>query len=87
VFVIVGSGGDYNFDNFQINGTGVGNIAYSLSGSSLNLSWVGNPAVQLQSASSVSGPWANVSPSTLGKYSKTVTATGGPKFYRLHGTE
>jgi hypothetical protein len=87
VFVIVESGGTYNFDNFAINGIGVGNIVYNVTGTTLNLSWVGNPAVQLQSATSASGPWANVVPSTLGKYSTTVSTTGGPKYYRLVGPQ
>ena len=87
VFVITGTGGDYNFDNFQINGTGVGNINYSLKGGSLSLTWVGNPAVQLQSATSLAngGNWANVVPSTLGKYSTTVPVSGAQKYYRLVG--
>ena len=87
VFVITGTGGDYNFDNFQINGTGVGNINYSLKGGSLSLTWVGNPAVQLQSATSLAngGNWANVVPSTLGKYSTTVPVSVAQKYYRLVG--
>jgi len=90
VFVVVGSGGDYNFDNFQISGTGVGNIVLGTpTATTVPLYWVGNPAVQLQSATSLAngGNWANVSPSTLGKYSTTVSTVGGPKYYRLHGTE
>jgi hypothetical protein len=90
VFVVSGTGGDYNFDNFTISGTGVGNIVLtSVTPSAMTLSWVGNPAVQLQSATTLAGGgnWANVSPSTLGKYSATVSTTGGPKYYRLIGTE
>ncbi len=87
VIVYSGNAGSLDFTDFEINGQGVGNIACSLTGSTLNLSWVGNPAVQLQSATSVSGPWANVSPSTLRKYSATVSTAGGPKYYRLIGTE
>jgi hypothetical protein len=85
VFVITGSGGDYNFDNFQINGSGLGKIDYTVSGGNVILSWVGNPAVQLQSATTLAngGNWANVS-GTLGAYSATVSATGPAKFYRLH---
>jgi hypothetical protein len=89
VFVITGTGGDYNFDNFAINGTGVGNIVAGplKGGSTTTLSWVGNPAVQLQSATSLAngGNWANVVPSTLGAYSATVPVTGPQKFYRLVG--
>jgi hypothetical protein len=87
VFVYGPGGGEDDFDNFWIGGTGVGNIDYGVTGTTLNLSWVGNPAVQLQSATSLAngGNWANVSPSTLGAYSTTVPATGGPKFYRLVG--
>lgn len=87
IFAIVGSGGDFNFDNFQISGTGVGVIDYAESGNNVTLSWVGNPAVQLQSATTLAngGNWANVVPSTLGKYSATVPATGPQKFFRLVG--
>lgn len=84
VFVIVGSGGDYNFDNFQITGSGIGNIVYGPQiGNTVDLSWVGNPAVNLQSATSLSpANWQDV-PNTLGLYSTTVTTTGPQKFYRL----
>jgi hypothetical protein len=87
VFAYGFGGGEDDFDNFWIAGTGVGSIDYSVKGSTLNLSWVGNPYVQLQSTTNLanSGNWVNVSPSTLGKYGTTVTTTGGPKFYQLVG--
>jgi hypothetical protein len=84
VFVTVGSGGNDNFDNFQITGTGLGGINVGpLSGGSINLSWVGNPAVNLQSATILSPPnWQDV-PNTLGAYSLSVPATGPQQFFRL----
>ena len=90
VFVIGSGGGDDNFDNFTITGTGVGNIV--LAGATpptMTLKWVGNPAVQLQSATTLSGGgnWANVTPGTLGKYTATVSIAGAQKYYRLFGTE
>jgi hypothetical protein len=87
VFVYPPGGGEDDFGGFWITGTGVGDINYGVTGSTLNLSWVGNPYVQLQSATSLAngGNWANVSPGTLGKYSTPVTTTGGPMFYRLVG--
>ena len=50
VFATVGAGGTFDFDNFQITGTGVGGglggvNAGSVTGGTFNLSWVGNPAV------------------------------------------
>ena len=68
VFVITGTGGDYNFDNFQINGSGLGDvIATPAAGNATTtLSWVGNPAVNLQSATSLSpSNWQDVA-STAG---------------------
>jgi hypothetical protein len=84
VFVTVGSGGNHNFDNFQITGTGLGGINVGpLTGGNIKLSWVGNPLVNLQSATILSpSNWQDV-PNTLGLYSLTVPATGPQKFYRL----
>ncbi len=84
VFVTVGSGGDFNFDNFQITGTGVGGINVGpLTGGNVNLSWVGNPAVNLQSTTILSpANWQDV-PNTLGLYSLPVPVTGSQKFFRL----
>ncbi len=89
-FTYDSSGGDDNFANFTISGTGLGGINVGpLTGNpTLNLSWVGNPAVNLQSATILSpnliggGNWLDV-PNTAGKYSLTVTNTGPQKFYRL----
>jgi hypothetical protein len=88
VFAVGASGGDDNFDNFSITGTGVGNIVLTAhTPTTATLAWVGNPAVQLQSATSLAGGgnWANVTPSTLGAYSATVSTTGPQKYYRLVG--
>jgi hypothetical protein len=84
VFVTVGTGGTFNFENFVITGTGVGGItAGPLVGGSLNLSWVGNPAVKLQSSTNLtSNVWQDV-PGTYGLYSLPVSVTGPQKFFRL----
>jgi hypothetical protein len=85
VFVTVGTGGTFNFDNLVITGTGVGGINVGpLTGGSLSLSWVGNPAVNLQSSTNLSSSiyWQDV-PNTSGVYSWPVSVTGPQKFFRL----
>lgn len=84
VFVTVGTGGTFNFDNFIITGTGVGGINVGpLAGGNVNLSWVGNPAVKLQSTISLSSPnWLDV-PNTSGLYSLPVPVAGPQEFFRL----
>ncbi len=84
VFVYLGSGGNFNFDNFVITGTGLGEINMGpLSGENVTLSWVGNPAVNLQSTTNMSAPiWLDV-PNTLGLYSLPVPVTQPRKFFRL----
>jgi hypothetical protein len=86
VFVTVNNGGTFNFDNFIITGTGIGGINASLlANGNVNLSWVGNPAVNLQSTTNLTTPnWQDVVPSTLGLYSLPVSATNPPqKFFRM----
>ena len=85
VFVTVGTGGTFNFDNFIITGTGVGGINVGpLTGGNVNLSWVGNPSVELQSATSLNpANWQNVVPSTLGLYSFPAPVAGPQEFFRL----
>jgi hypothetical protein len=84
VFVYVGSGGNFNFSNFIITGTGVGGINVgSLASGSIPLTWVGNPVVKLQSSTSLSVPnWQDV-PNTYGLYSLPVSVAGPQQFYRL----
>ncbi|MFZ0826332.1 MAG: hypothetical protein WAO02_02820 [Verrucomicrobiia bacterium] len=85
VFVTVGTGGTFNFDNFLITGTGLGGINVGpLTGGNLDLSWVGNPVVNLQSSTNLSSSlfWQDV-PNTLGLYSLPVPVTGPQKFFRL----
>jgi hypothetical protein len=84
VFVTVGTGGTFNFDNVVITGTGVGGInAGPPIAGMINLSWVGNPAVNLQSTTNLSAPgWQDV-PNTSGIYSTPVPATGSRNFFRL----
>ncbi|MGA9777102.1 MAG: hypothetical protein WBS33_02415 [Verrucomicrobiia bacterium] len=86
VFVTVGSGGTFNFDYFQIADLGVvgGVNVGPLTGGNLNLSWVGNPSVKLQSSTNLNSSlnWQDV-PNTYGLYSLPVSVTGSQKFYRL----
>ena len=85
VFVTVGTGGNFNFDNFQITGTGLGGINVGpLTAGNINLTWVGNPVVNLQSSTNLGSSiyWQDV-PNTLGLYSLPVSATGPQKFFRL----
>jgi len=86
VFVTVGTGGTFNFDNFQITDIGVvgGINAGPLAGGNVNLSWVGNPVVKLQSTPSLTAPnWQDV-PNTYGLYSLPVSVTGSQQlFFRL----
>jgi Immunoglobulin I-set domain len=85
-FVTAGSGGTFNFGNFQITDLGVvgGVNAGPLTGGRINLSWVGNPAVKLQSSTNLSSSlyWQDV-PDTYGLYSMPVSAAGPQKFFRL----
>ncbi len=83
VFVNTGSG-TFNFDNFAINATGLGGINVgALSGGNENLTWVGNPAVNLQSTTSLTTPsWTDV-PNTLGAYSISAAVSGPQKYFRL----
>lgn len=85
VFVTINTGGTFNIDNFVVTGTGLGgiNVGSPTSGN-LNLSWVGNPVVNLQSSTNLSSSifWQDV-PNTLGLYSLTVPVAGPQKFFRL----
>jgi hypothetical protein len=85
VFTHTGSGGTFNFDNFQIAGTGIGGITVgAVSGNMISLSWIGNPAVHLQSATDLNPPvsWSDV-PNTAGASTATVTHTAPRMFFRL----
>lgn len=77
------SGGDINYNSFTIQGTGLGGVYATPGTNGLNISWVGNPAVNLQVATSLSpANWADV-PKTLGSYSYTASTTPGQQFYRI----
>jgi hypothetical protein len=84
VFVTTGSGGSLNIDNFTITGTGLGGINMgALTGTSLPLSWVGNPAVNLESTTNLSpSNWQDV-PNTLGLYATNVSVNTPQKYFRL----
>ena len=85
VFVTIGTGGNFNFDNFGIIGTGLGGINTGpLTNGNINLSWVGNPAVSLQSSTNLSNnaSWQDV-PNTSGLYSSPASLNGPMQFYRL----
>ncbi len=84
-FVTVGSGGTFDFANFTVTGTGPGYVNEGpLSGGSVNLTWVGNPAVDLQFSTNLNKGtgWQNW-PSTYGLYSQPVPTTGPQRFFRL----
>jgi len=83
VFVTANAGGNNNFDNFTITGTGLGGITVGpASAGSLPLSWVGNPAVSLQSSTNVGHGWQDV-PGSAGQYSRPIPLTGPQQFFRL----
>ncbi|HWC58127.1 MAG TPA: hypothetical protein VHC44_00430 [Verrucomicrobiae bacterium] len=85
VFVTIGTGGTFNFDNFGITGIGLGGINTGmLTNGNLNLSWVGNPAVSLQSSTNLNNnaSWQDV-PNTSGLYSWPAPLNGPVRFYRL----
>lgn len=83
VFITVGGGGNFNFANFQISGTGLGGINTGpLANGNINLTWVGNPAVELQSTTNLNSTWRDM-PGTYGLYSLPVSATEPQQFFRL----
>jgi hypothetical protein len=79
--------GTFNFDNFQITGSGIGGITIgAVSGDTIPLSWIGNPAVRLQSTTNLTPTvvWQDV-PNTAGASSATVTNSAPQMFFRLVG--
>jgi hypothetical protein len=92
VFAFTGTGGTFNFKNFQFTGAGgtivtdpgrisIGNITPT----TLTLNWTANPNVHLQSTTNVaSGLWQDV-PNTAGQSTYTATTTAPQMFYRLIG--
>ena len=84
VFVTVNTGGTFDFNNVTITGTGLGGINTGrASAGSSTLTWVGNPAVNLQSATNLTTQsWQDV-PNTLGAYSEVISTIGSQKYYRL----
>jgi hypothetical protein len=86
VFVTINTGGTHNFDNLVITGTGVGGINVGPTpGGGFNITWVGNPAVNLQSATNLVSPdWQDV-PNSAGLYSFPIQPTGPQNYFRLEG--
>jgi hypothetical protein len=86
------AGGSINYNGFTIQATGVTganliggvNIGPVFNGQA-TLTWIGNPAVKLQSTGSLNSPvtWTDV-PNTLGAHTITVNVTG-QRYYRLTG--
>jgi hypothetical protein len=85
-------GGSMNWNSFAIQALGVTgdnligglNINPGSNGTEV-LSWIGNPAVNLQSTTNLSTPnWQDVL-NTLVNHTLTVTPTGSQKYYRLVG--
>lgn len=85
VFVHTSSGGTFNFDNFVITATNVGNLSMnSVSNGNVTISWPPALNVCLQSSTNLSGgSWSN-SFSTSGGSSAAVVANSAlGTFYRL----
>ncbi len=82
------SGADLNYNSFTIQATGSGSLIGGLNigplvAGSVTLTWIGNPAVNLQSATSLSpSNWQDV-PNTLGEHAWTVSVAGSQKYFRL----
>jgi hypothetical protein len=82
------SGADLNYDSFTIQATGAGSLIGGIEigpmvNGSVTLSWVGNPAVFVQSSTDLIH-WTTV-PNTQGNHMVTVTGAGSHVFYRLAG--
>jgi len=92
VIVHTGSGGTFNFDNFQFTGTGgtvvinPGSISLGpITSTTITMNWTANANVRLQSTTDLaSGLWQDV-PNTAGQSTYTATTTGPQMFYRLIG--
>ena len=92
LFQYFGAGGSINLNWFNIQAVGstganliggvnIGPVANGM----VTLTWVGNPAVKLQSTTSLSAPnWQDV-PNTLGMHSVKVSAAGTQQYFRLTG--
>jgi hypothetical protein len=82
------SGGDINYNSFTIQANGPGNLVGGVNISPVasrtaTLTWIGNPAVNLQSTTSLNPPnWQDV-PNTLGQHSWPASATGAQTYYQL----
>jgi hypothetical protein len=86
------AGGSINYNSFAIQANGVSgnnliggvNIGPVVNGAA-TLTWIGNPAVKLQSTTNLFPPnWQDV-PNTLGFHSKTVNVAGPQQYFRLTG--
>ncbi len=87
LFEYFGGGGSVNFNSFNIQASGAGNLIGGVNigpvtNGTVTLTWIGNPAVTLQTAGSVTSPFADIL-STVGQHSYTVNATGLQQYYRL----
>jgi len=93
------SGGDLNWNFYQINatsgtggpGTGIGGLNIGVGApngvtgvsNAVTLTWVGNPSVSLQSSTDLIH-WTNVT-NTSGNHTLTISATNTDEFYRVTG--
>jgi hypothetical protein len=57
-------------------------LAIAQSGGNVIINWAGNPALKLQKATVITGPWSDVS-GTLGASTATIPITGSASFFRL----
>jgi len=92
VIAHTGTGGTFNFDNFQFTGTGgtvvinPGSISLGpITPTTITMNWTANANVRLQSTTNLaSGLWQDV-PNTAGQSTYTATNTAPQMFYRLIG--
>jgi len=84
VFVHTGSGGTFNFDNFTLTATNLGNLVInSISNGTVAISWPGALNICVQSTTNVNGsPWNNNS-LTAGQSLATEPLNASATFYRL----
>ena len=83
------AGGSINFNLLNIQATGAGNLIGGVNigpvvngNGTVTLTWIGNAAVNLQTAGSATSTFTDV-PNTLGQHSFTVTPAGLQQYYRL----
>lgn len=87
VFVDIGTGGTFDFDNFLVTGaaTSLGAITInSITSTNITLSWVGASNVSLESTTNLNSPavWT-ILPATTGQSSAKLPLSGRKMFFQL----